>query len=61
MDRIKFLFMLVVLDFMSDWYSIHKVTARGAQLNKTFDMINRLRGSIRDIIENKTTGDNHEG
>lgn len=53
--------MLVVLDFISDWYSIHKVTSRGQQLNKTFELINKLRGSLRDMIENKMTEGNYAG
>lgn len=44
--------MLVVLDFISDWYSMHKISSRSSQqLSRTFDMVNNLRGAIRDELE----------
>lgn len=55
--KINYLFMLVVLDFVSDWYSLHKISSRSSnQLNKTFDNINSLRGTLRDSIEGSIRG-----
>lgn len=57
--KINYLFMLVVLDFVSDWYSIHKISSRpSSQLNKTFENINTLRGSLRDQLEGNIRGNN---
>ena len=57
MDRYKLMFMLVILDFVSDWYSLHKISARPSnQLNKTFENINVLRGKVRDKIEGNVRG-----
>lgn len=50
--KLKFLFMNVVLDFISDWYSIHRITSRPiTQIQNTLSLINKLRGYIRDKIE----------
>jgi len=51
-QKIKLLFYLVVVDFISDWYSIHKVAAKTQQdIQTTFRSINRLRGMVRTKIE----------
>ena len=52
MQKIKMLFYLVVVDFISDWYSIHKVAAKSQQdIQITFRSINKLRGLVRTKIE----------
>ena len=51
MIKIKLLFMLVVLDFISDWYSLYKINKSSGTLSSTFQLINRLRGEIRTQVE----------
>lgn len=59
MIKVNVMFMLVMLDYVSDWYSIHKISTKTSQqLNRTFDMINKLRGKLRDELEGN--GGNHE-
>jgi hypothetical protein len=45
------MFMLVVLDYISDWYSVYKVPRASSAMQNTFQLINRLRGQLRDDLE----------
>jgi len=50
--NLRYLFYLVVVEFISDWYSIHKVSTKSPeQMQVGFKMINRLKGLLRTEIE----------
>jgi len=50
--KVKYLFYLCVIEFISDWYSVHKVAAKGAaEMQSNFKIINRLKGILRTELE----------
>jgi hypothetical protein len=50
--KIRCLFYLSVVEFISDWYSIHKVATKSQdQMRDTFKLVNRLKGLLRTEIE----------
>ncbi len=51
MNKINLLFKLVVLDFISDWYSMHRIHRNAGDLKTTFNLVNKLRGQLRDKLE----------
>lgn len=52
MNKIRLMFYLAMIEFVSDWYSIHKVSGKSAgDMNTIFRTINRLKGMLRTKLE----------
>ena len=52
MTKIKMVFYLLMIDFISDWYSVNRMEKKSSQqMSTTFANINRLRGRLRDMID----------
>jgi len=52
MERLKIMFMLVVLDFISKWYEDQKFDQESKRLMMhRFKALNNLRGDLRDELE----------
>ena len=52
MYKLRYLFYLTVVEFISDWYSLHKVSAKTPEeMRSTFKSINRLKGILRTELE----------
>lgn len=46
------MFYLAVVEFISDWYSIHKVAAKTSdEMKSMFRRLNRLKGILRTELE----------
>jgi len=55
--KMKCLFYLCVVEFISDWYSVHKVSAKGAsEMQSSFKILNRLKGMMRTELEKEEYG-----
>jgi len=54
MNKVKMLFYLIMVDFVSDWYSVNRMEKKSSQqMSATFANINRLRGRLRDMIDSE--------
>lgn len=51
MTKFKLMFYLVVLEFISDFYSIYKINKKPEQMSQKFTVINNLKGEIMDKLE----------
>ena len=54
MNKVKMLFYLIMVDFVSDWYSVNRMEKKSSQqMSAIFANINRLRGRLRDMIDSE--------
>ena len=53
MTRIKLMFYWIVLEFISDWYSVYKVPKGSDRIQFMFGQLKKLKGKIRDMLESE--------
>jgi len=57
--KLKYMFYLTVVEFISDWYSIHKIAARSSEeMRSVFRRMNKLKGTLRGELEKEINDEN---